>query len=86
MANGMVMLTLSLADMLDIVDTWPGSTTAELSRRSPKTQQAISLREERLEQRLRELLGDETYAQLGEKLDRARVSLERGGSIEGSPA
>lgn len=117
-------LTLSLADMLDMVDTWPGSTTAELSRRSPKTQQAISqlvakleklgyverrvgagrgvglyltaaggaaqsdgnLREERLEQRLRELLGDETYAQLGEMLERARVSLEHGGASEGNPA
>jgi DNA-binding MarR family transcriptional regulator len=117
-------LTLSLADMLDMVDTWPGSTTAELSRRSPKTQQAISqlvakleklgyverrvgpgrgvglyltaageaaqgdgnLREERLEQRLRELLGDETYAQLGELLERARISLERGRPPESSPA
>jgi DNA-binding MarR family transcriptional regulator len=117
-------LTLSLADMLDMVDTWPGSTTAQLSRRSPKTQQAISQlvakleklgyverrvgpgrgvglyltaageaaqgdgnrREERLEQRLRELFGNDTYAQLGEILERARVSLERGGPTEGSPA
>jgi DNA-binding MarR family transcriptional regulator len=108
-------LTLSLAGMLDMVSTWPGSTAAELSRRSPKTQQAISQlvakleklgyverrvgpgrgvglyltaageaaqtdgnrREERLEQRLRELLGEETYTRLGETLERASVSLDR---------
>ena len=32
-------------------------------------------REEQLEQRLRELLGDEDYAQLGETLGRASISL-----------
>jgi DNA-binding MarR family transcriptional regulator len=106
-------LTLSLAGTLDMVGTWPGSTAAELSRRSPKTQQAISQLvakleklgyverrvrtgrgvglyltpaghvaqvagnrdEERLELRLRELLGDQDYAQLGEILDRVSVSL-----------
>jgi DNA-binding MarR family transcriptional regulator len=107
-------LTLSLAGTLDLVGTWPGSTAAELSRRSPKTQQAISQlvarleklgyverrlgpgrgvglyltptgqaaqadghrREEQLELRLRELLGDEDHAQLGEVLERASASLD----------
>lgn len=106
-------LTLSLAGTLDMVGTWPGCTAAELSRRSPKTQQAISQlvakleklgyverrvgsgrgvglyltatgqaaqadgnrREEQLELRLRELLGDADHAQLGELLERASVSL-----------
>lgn len=106
-------LTLSLAGTLDMVSTWPGSTAAELSRRNPKSQQAISQlvakleklgyverrvgpgrgvglhltaagkaaqaegnrREERLELRLRELLGEDTYAQLGKLLERASVSL-----------
>jgi len=106
-------LTLSLAGTLDMVSTWPGSTAAELSRRSPKSQQAISQlvaklerlgyverrvgpgrgvglylstageaaladgnrREDALESRLRELLGEETYAQLGELLERAGASL-----------
>ena len=106
-------LTLSLAGTLDMVSTWPGSTAAELSRRRPKTQQAISQlvakleklgyverrigpgrgvglyltsagkaaqadgnrREEQLELRLRELLGEETYTQLREMLERASISL-----------
>ena len=42
-------LTLSLAGTLDMVDTWPGCTAADLSRRSPKTQQAISQLVARLE-------------------------------------
>ncbi len=108
-------LTLALAGTLDMVGTWPGSTAAELSRRSPKTQQAISQlvarlerlgyverrlgpgrgvglyltaagqaaqaegnqREEQLEIRLRELLGQKTYTQLREVLERASVSLDR---------
>lgn len=107
-------LTLALAGTLDMVGTWPGSTVAELSRRGPKSQQAISQlvsrleklgyverrvgpgrgvglyltaagkaaqadgnrREEELELRLRERLGEETYAQLGELLERASASLE----------
>jgi DNA-binding MarR family transcriptional regulator len=107
-------LTLSLAGTLDMVSTWPGSTAAELSRRNPKSQQAISQlvarleklgyverrvgpgrgvglyltaageaaqadgnrREEQLELRLRKLLGEETYAQLGEMLERASASLD----------
>jgi hypothetical protein len=34
-------------------------------------------REGRLEQRLRELLGEETYTRLGETLERASVSLDQ---------
>jgi len=106
-------LTLALAGTLDMVGTWPGSTAAELSRRGPKTQQAISQlvarleklgyverrigpgrgvglyltaagaaaqadgnrREEQLEQRLRELLGSETYTHLREVLERAKDRL-----------
>lgn len=106
-------LTLALAGTLDMVSTWPGSTAAELSRRGPKTQQAVSQliarleklgyverrvgagrgvgiyltsagedarvqgnrREEQLEQRMREMLGDKTHAQLGEILERANDSL-----------
>ena len=105
-------LTLPLAGTLDMIATWPGCTVADLSRRTPKTQQAISQlvakleqfghverrlgpgrgiglhltpageaaradgnrREALLEQRLRELLGDDTYEQLGMQLERARVS------------
>jgi DNA-binding MarR family transcriptional regulator len=107
-------LTLSLAGTLDMVGTWPGSTAAELSRRSPKTQQAISQlvakleklgyverrvgpgrgvglyltaageaaqaegnrREQQLELRLRELLGEDTYTQLRDMLERARAGLD----------
>lgn len=106
-------LTLPLAGTLDMIGTWPGSTAAELSRRTPKTQQAISQlvakleqlgyverrlrhgrgvglyltpageaaqtdgnrREELLEERLRELLGDDTYVRLRDQLERARLSL-----------
>jgi DNA-binding MarR family transcriptional regulator len=35
-------LTLPAIGTLDMIGTWPGSTVAELSRRTPKTQQAIS--------------------------------------------
>ncbi len=42
-------LTLPLASALDMIGTWPGSTAAELSRRSPKTQQAFSQLVARLE-------------------------------------
>lgn len=108
-------LTLPLAGTLDLVGTWPGSTAAELSRRSPKTQQAISQvvarleklgyverrvgtgrgvgiylteagraaqaeghrREEELELRVRELLGEETYTQLRETLEQANLRLRR---------
>jgi DNA-binding MarR family transcriptional regulator len=106
-------LTLSLAGTLDMVGTWPGSTVAELSRRGPKTQQAVSQlvarleklgyverrlrpgrgvglyltasgeaartegneREEELEERLLELLGEDIYTQLGELLEKARDRL-----------
>ena len=106
-------LTLPLAGTLDMIGTWPGCTAAELSRRTPKTQQAISQlvakleqlgyverrlgpgrgvglylttagaaahadgnrREEMLEERLRELLGDDTYTQLAATLEQARASL-----------
>jgi DNA-binding MarR family transcriptional regulator len=107
-------LTLPLAGTLDLIGTQPGVTVAELSRRTPKTQQAISQlvakleqlgyvqrrvgggrgvglyltsageaaqadgnrREVRLEQRLRELLGDDTYKQLGAQLEQARARLQ----------
>jgi DNA-binding MarR family transcriptional regulator len=106
-------LTLPLAGTLDMIGTWPGATVAELSRRTPKTQQAISQlvakleqlgyvqrrvgpgrgvglyltpagqvaqadgnrREVLLEQRVRELLGDDTYRQLGAQLEQARGRL-----------
>ena len=42
-------LTLSLAGTLDMIGVWPGSTTAELSRRGHKTQQAFSQLAARLE-------------------------------------
>ncbi|MBO0769481.1 MAG: MarR family transcriptional regulator [Solirubrobacterales bacterium] len=42
-------LTLPLAGALDMIGTWPGSTTAGLARRMPKTQQAISQLVARLE-------------------------------------
>src|ERR1700743_2970781 len=35
-------LTLPLSGALAMIGTWPGETVAELSRRSPKTQQAVS--------------------------------------------
>lgn len=106
-------LTLALAGTLDMVGTWPGSTAAELSRRGPKTQQAVSQlvarleklgyverrvrpgrgvglyltaagevariegneREEELDGRLRELVGDETFRELAEVLEKARSGL-----------
>jgi DNA-binding MarR family transcriptional regulator len=42
-------LTLPALGVLDMVSTWPGSTVAELSRQTPKTQQAISQVVARLE-------------------------------------
>ena len=42
-------LTLPAVGALDMIATWPGSTVAELSRRSPKTPQAISQVVARLE-------------------------------------
>jgi len=106
-------LTLPLSGTLDMIGTWPGSTVAELSRRTPKTQQAISqlvakleqagyverrvrgsrgvgiyvteageraraegnALEERLEDRIREILGDDLYAELLSVLGRARARL-----------
>lgn len=35
-------LTMATTGTLDLIGTWPGTTVAELSRRTPKTQQAIS--------------------------------------------
>jgi DNA-binding MarR family transcriptional regulator len=106
-------VTLPLAGMLDMIGSWPGATVAEISRKGPKTQQAVSqlvarlerlglverragsgrgvglyltpagdiarsdglLREERLEARFRELLGEQTYAKLGAALDSASIGL-----------
>jgi DNA-binding MarR family transcriptional regulator len=42
-------LTLAALGVLDMVSVWPGSTVSELSRRTPKTQQAISQVVSRLE-------------------------------------
>lgn len=42
-------LTLAALGLLDMVSVWPGSTVSELSRRTPKTQQAISQVVSRLE-------------------------------------
>lgn len=42
-------LSLPAIGSLDMIATWPGSTVAELSRRSPKTPQAISQVVARLE-------------------------------------
>ena len=42
-------LTLPALGLLDMVSLWPGSTVGELSRRTPKTQQAISQIVSRLE-------------------------------------
>lgn len=42
-------LTLPAIGALDMIATWPGSTVAELSRRTPKTPQAISQIVARLE-------------------------------------
>jgi len=119
-------LTLPLAGTLDMIGTWPGVTVAELSRRTPKTQQAISQvvaklerlgyverrvgpgrgvglhltaageaaqadgnsREELLERRLRELLGEKAYRELGAQLEQASLRLKRPAHHEGarSPA
>jgi DNA-binding MarR family transcriptional regulator len=42
-------LTLPSLGVLDAISTWPGITVAEISRRTPKTQQAISQVVARLE-------------------------------------
>jgi DNA-binding MarR family transcriptional regulator len=42
-------LTLPALGLLDMLTLWPGSTVSELSRRTPKTQQAISQVVARLE-------------------------------------
>jgi DNA-binding MarR family transcriptional regulator len=106
-------LTVALAGTLDEIATTPGSTVADISRRSPKTQQAISqavarleklgyverrlgsgrgvglyltasgqaahadgvAREERIEVRLRGLLGTGVYAGLVSALEQARPRL-----------
>ncbi len=103
-----------------MIATWPGSTVAELSRRTPKTPQAISqvvarlerlgyverrlgpgrgvglyiteagktaqaeghLREDRLEERMRELLGEQLHAELERSLDQARRRLDETPSAE----
>lgn len=44
-------LTMATTGTLDMIGTWPGSTVAELSRRTPKTQQAISQLVAKLEKR-----------------------------------
>jgi DNA-binding MarR family transcriptional regulator len=44
-------LTMATTGTLDLIGTWPGSTVAELSRRTPKTQQAISQLVAKLEKR-----------------------------------
>lgn len=115
-------LTLPLSGTLEMIGSWPGATVAELSRRTPKTQQAISQvvakleqlgyverrvgggrgvrlyltpageaarddgnrREELLEERLRELLGEDTYRELGAQLERAAASFGGGEAGAGS--
>lgn len=42
-------LTLALSGTLDMIGAWPGSTAADLARRGPKTQQAVSQLVSRLE-------------------------------------
>jgi DNA-binding MarR family transcriptional regulator len=42
-------LTMATTGALDQIETWPGITVAEMSRRTPKTQQAISQIVARLE-------------------------------------
>jgi DNA-binding MarR family transcriptional regulator len=42
-------LSMALSGTLDLIGTWPGSTAAELARRGPKTQQAVSQTVTRLE-------------------------------------
>jgi DNA-binding MarR family transcriptional regulator len=42
-------LTLAALGVLDMVSVWPGSTVSELSRQTPKTQQAVSQVVSRLE-------------------------------------
>jgi DNA-binding MarR family transcriptional regulator len=44
-------LTMATTGTLDLIGSWPGSTVAELSRRTPKTQQAISQLVSKLEKR-----------------------------------
>lgn len=106
-------LTLPAIGALDMISTWPGSTVAELSRRTPKTPQAIGQvvgrlerlgyverrlgpgrgvglyiteagtvarkeghrREDLLEERVRDLLGERLYSELERLLDRARDRL-----------
>jgi DNA-binding MarR family transcriptional regulator len=46
---GAGMMTMATTGTLDQIDTWPGTTVAEMSRRTPKTQQAISQVVARLE-------------------------------------
>jgi DNA-binding MarR family transcriptional regulator len=113
-------LTLPAIGALDMIATWPGSTVAELSRRTPKTPQAISQvvarlerlgyverrlgagrgvglhitdagskaraeghrREDLLEQRLRDALGEPLYADLEQLLDQARDRLSDRPSLD----
>jgi len=44
-------LTMATTGTLELIGTWPGATVAELSRRTPKTQQAISQLVAKLEKR-----------------------------------
>ncbi len=116
-------LTPAAIGTLDMVATWPGATVAEISRRTPKTQQAISqmvARLERLgylerrlgkgrgvgihltdagraarlrgheledivEQRYREVLGDQLYHQLEVTLGAARDRLRELGAEAVAP-
>jgi|ERR1700729_1054158 DNA-binding MarR family transcriptional regulator len=113
-------LSLPAIGALDMIATWPGATVAELSRRTPKTPQAISQvvgrlerlgyverrlgpgrgvglhitdagikarseghrREDLLEVRVRDALGEQLYADLERLLDQARDSLNRSPSTE----
>jgi len=106
-------LTLALAGTLDDIGTTPGATVADIARRGPKTQQAVSqavarlethgwverrlgpgrgvglyltpagelaredgvAREQRIEVRVQELLGNEVYEALLEVLERSRSRL-----------
>ena len=113
-------LSLPAIGALDMIATWPGATVAELSRRTPKTPQAISQvvgrlerlgyverrlghgrgvglhiteaglkartdghrREDLLEVRLRDALGEQLYADLERLLDRARDCLDNSPSTQ----
>ena len=108
-------MTLPMGGILDMINTLPGATAAELARHTPKTQQAVSQlvsrleklgyverrvgpgrgvglyltpageaaclegnrREEELEGRIRELLGDQTFTRFRAQLEKANAGLSK---------